>query len=123
MGRPERQNRGELSAGSLTRRRIRRKGRACSCAGDSAKPPGGFWGTPRILPGDSAKPPGGILGYPSRSKDEETRVRTRKSKFQPWLGRGAGTGAFCAGTLKPKDFIWLLKSDCTEPTTLRLTAE
>src|ERR1035441_2785568 len=62
-------------------------------------------------------------GYPSRSKDEETRVRTCKSKFQPWLGRGAGTGAFCASTLKPKDFIWLLKSDCTEPTTLRLTAE
>src|ERR1017187_3212679 len=101
MGRPERQNRGELSAGRLTRRRIRRKGRACSSAVDSAKPPGG------------------VRGYARRSKDEVTRVRTRNSKCQPWRGRGARTGAFCAATLKPKVFSWLLKADSTEPTTLR----
>jgi hypothetical protein len=42
-------------------------------------------------------------GTPER-KDGEIRVRMGKSKFQPWLGRGAATGVFGKGCIETKGF-------------------
>jgi hypothetical protein len=64
----------------------------------------------------------GDSGGTPADKDGEIRARMGKSRFQPWVGRGAATGVFGRGCVETKGFE-LAPQVGLEPTTLRLTAE